>query len=58
MQLRSVKWVDEIIPYQNIEADKNMFISLDYDVYFLGEDHKNENWEMRDEILSIDKEVI
>lgn len=58
MQLRSVKWVDEIIPYQNIEADKNMFISLDYDVYFLGEDHKNENWEMRDEILSIGKEVI
>ena len=58
MQLRSVKWVDEIIPYQNIEADKNMFISLDYDVYFLGEDHKNDNWEMRDEILSIGKEVI
>ena len=58
MQLRSVKWVDEIIPYQNIEVDKNMFLSLDYNVYFLGEDHKGENWEMKDEIISSGKEIV
>lgn len=58
IQLRAVKWVDEIIPYQNIEKDRDMFFSLDYDVYFLGEDHKNDNWEMKDEIISLGKEVV
>ena len=58
MQLRAVKWVDEIIPYQNIERDKNMFISLDYDVYFLGNDHKDHDWELREEIQNLDKEIV
>ena len=58
IQLRAVKWVDEVIPYQNINEDKNMFSSLSYDIYFLGEDHKNEDWEMKNEIISIGKEVI
>ena len=58
IQLRAVKWVDEVIPYQNINEDKNMFSSLNYDIYFLGEDHKNEDWEMKNEIISIGKEVI
>lgn len=48
IQLRAVKWVDEVIPYESVAKDKNLFSSLCYDVYFLGEDHANEKWEMRD----------
>ena len=58
VQLRSVKWVDEVIPYENIERDKDAFLSLDYDVYFLGEDHKNEDWELKDTIESIGKKIV
>lgn len=58
MQLRAVKWVDEIIPYENIDLDKNVFKSLDYDIYFLGEDHKNDNWELKDDIQNMNKEIV
>lgn len=58
MQLRAVKWVDEVIPYENIERDEDMFSSLDYHVYFLGEDHKNKDWELRDKIEKLDKEIV
>lgn len=58
MQLRAVKWVDEVIPYENIDKDKDIFVSLDYDVYFLGEDHKTDDWEMKDEIEKLEKEIV
>jgi glycerol-3-phosphate cytidylyltransferase len=58
MQLRAVKWVDEIIPYENIDIDKNVFRSLDYDIYFLGEDHKNEDWELKEDIQNMNKEIV
>jgi len=58
MQLRAVKFVDEVIPYTNAEIDKDMFASLDYDVYFLGEDHKNEDWQNKKEIETLGKEII
>lgn len=58
MQLRAVKWVDEVIPYENIDRDGNIFISLDYNVYFLGEDHKNEDWEFKGKIEELGKEII
>ena len=58
MQLRAVKWVDEVIPYENIEKDKDMFVSLDFDVYFLGEDHKTDDWELKDKIEEIGKEIV
>jgi len=58
MQLRAVKWVDEVIPYENIERDRDAFVSLDYDVYFLGEDHKAEDWELRDKIEELGKEIM
>lgn len=58
IQLRAVKWVDEVIPYENIEKDKDMFVSLDYDVYFLGEDHKSDEWEFKDKIEELEKEII
>lgn len=58
MQLRAVKWVDEVIPYENIERDADIFVSLDYDVYFLGEDHKNSDWELREKIEAAEKEIV
>lgn len=58
MQLRAVKWVDEVIPYENIERDQDMFVSLDYDVYFLGEDHKNADWELKEKIEQSEKEIV
>lgn len=57
IQIRGIKWVDEVVPYENIERDRNIFLSLGYDVYFLGADHKDEQWEMRKEIEGMWKEV-
>lgn len=58
IQLRAVKWVDEVIPYENSEKDKDAFVSLDYDVYFLGEDHKSDHWELKDKIEESGKEIV
>lgn len=58
MQLRAVKWVDEIIPYTDINDVKNMILGLDYDIYFLGEDHKNGYWECRDIVEGTGKKII
>lgn len=58
MDLRAVKWIDEIIPYQNVEDAKNMLLSLNYDIYFLGEDYRNKDWECSDIVKSQNKEII
>ena len=58
MQRRAVKWIDEVIPYENSSRDSDIFDSLEYDVYFLGEDHKKDEWEMKAKIESIDKEIV
>jgi glycerol-3-phosphate cytidylyltransferase len=58
MQLRAVKWVDEVIPYENIEKDYDLFKSLSYDVYFLGNDHKGNEWELKNEIESLGREIV
>ena len=58
MQLRAVKWVDEVIPYTDINDVKNVIKGLDYDIYFLGEDHKNDQWECRDLVESSGKQII
>jgi glycerol-3-phosphate cytidylyltransferase len=58
MQLRAVKWVDEVIPYENSVKDKDVFVSLDYDVYFLGEDHKSDDWELKDTVENQEKEIV
>lgn len=58
IQLRAVKWVDEVIPYESSAKDKDIFVSLDYDVYFLGEDHKSDDWELKDTIEKLEKEIV
>lgn len=57
MQLRAVKWVDEIIPYTDVNDVRTLLSSLDYDIYFLGEDYKNREWEGSDILKLLNKEI-
>ena len=58
MQLRAIKWVDEIIPYTNKDDINNMLLSLNYDIYFLGEDYKNKTFECCETLNMLNKEII
>ena len=58
IQLRAIKWVDEIIPYTNVDDAKNMLLSLDFDVYFLGEDYIGRRWECDDIVRGLGKEIV
>lgn len=53
MQLRGIKWIDEIIPYNNKDDFEQMILSFPYDVYILGEDYKGRDWECSDIIKSL-----
>lgn len=58
MQLRAVRFVDEIIPYQDINDVRNMLLSLNFDVYFLGQDHEGKDWECKEVVEALNKEII
>ena len=45
MQLRAVKWIDEIIPYQGRSDLERVAASLNYNIRFLGEDYRNKDWD-------------
>lgn len=45
MQLRAVKWVNEIIPYQGRKDLELLAASLAYDIRFVGEDYLNRDWD-------------
>lgn len=57
MQLRAIKWVDEVIPYYDAQDGANMFKSLTFDVYFLGEDYINKDWDNSEIIKKLGKEI-
>jgi len=57
IQLSAVKYIDEIIPYQNEKDAELMLKSLNYDIYFLGEDYKNKQFQCCDIINSLKKEI-
>lgn len=57
MQLRAVKWVDEIIPYANKEDVEKLLQSLNYDIYFLGEDYRGKTFECCELLDKLNKEV-
>lgn len=48
MQLRAVKWINEIIPYQGKKDLEVLAASLDYDIRFVGEDYYNKDWDGKD----------
>lgn len=41
LQLRSVTWVDEIVPYVTEKDLEDILLSLSIDIRFLGEDYKD-----------------
>lgn len=45
VQLRAVKFVDEIIPYGGRKDLELLASCLDYDIRFLGEDYKGKDWD-------------
>lgn len=57
IQLRAVKWVDEVIPYQDKEDAATLIQSFNFDIYFLGEDYKDKEFENSDLLKSLKKEV-
>ena len=58
MQLRAVKWFDEVIPYQNKDDMKTFLQSFNFDIYFLGEDYKNREFENSNVLKDLDKEIV
>ena len=57
IQLRAVKWVDEVIPYKDKEDAATLIQSFNFDVYFLGEDYKDKEFENSDLLKDLKKEV-
>ena len=57
IQLRAVKWVDEIIPYQDKNDAATLIQSFNFDIYFLGEDYKDKEFENSDLLKYLKKEV-
>ena len=57
IQLDSLADVDKVIPYSNREDAATMIASLDYDIYFLGEDHKDEDFECSDLLKYLEKRI-
>ena len=57
IQLKNVKGVDEVIPYENKEDAKDMLLSIPFDVYFLGSDYLNKDFENKDLLIDMQKEI-
>lgn len=45
MQLRAIKFIDEIIPYQGRQDLELLASSLNYSVRFLGDDYRDKDWD-------------
>ena len=56
-QLSAVKYVDEVIPYEDEEDTYTMLLSVRFDVYFLGSDYKNKSFEGKDLLENLNKEI-
>ena len=45
IQLRAIKYIDEIVPYQGRKDLELLAASLNYNIRFLGEDYRNKDWD-------------
>ena len=45
MQLRAIKFIDEIIPYQGRKDLELLASSLNYSIRFLGDDYRDKDWD-------------
>ena len=57
IQLKNIKGVDEVIPYENKADCADMLVSMPFDVYFLGSDYKDRDFENKDLLVSMNKEI-
>ena len=57
-QLRAIKFIDEVVPFQDTEDFRRMLLSIRYDTYFLGADYIGKSWENVDVIKDTNKEII
>lgn len=57
IQLDALVYVDKVIPYANKEDAATMISALNYDVYFLGEDHKDAPFECKELLEYLHKEL-
>lgn len=56
-QLSAIKYVDEVIPYEDEEDVYRVLLSVKFDVYFLGADYKNKRFEGQDLVENLGKEI-
>ena len=57
MQLRAVRFIDEIIPYEGKTDLELLASSLDYHIRFVGEDYLNKEWDGKQIEKTLSKEV-
>lgn len=57
MQLDAVGAVDKVIPYEDKDDALRMLSSLQYDIYFLGADYKNKDFEGRHIVEQLGKDI-
>ena len=56
-QLSAIKYVDEVIPYEDEEDVYRVLLSIKFDIYFLGADYKNKRFEGQDLVENLCKEI-
>ena len=55
IQLRAIKFIDEIIPYQGKEDLELLAESLNYNIRFVGEDYIGKSWDGKEIELKLNK---
>lgn len=58
VQLKNIKGVDEVIPYEDKFDCAEMLKSTKFDIYFLGSDHKDKDFENKDLLLEMKKKIV
>lgn len=58
IQLRAVKYVDEVIVCQDEDDKKNLLLGLQYDIVFVGADWQNKKFQYQDLLEQLGKPII
>ena len=56
-QLSAIKYVDEVIPYEDESDAHRVILSIKFDLYFLGADYLNKRFEGQDLVENLGKEI-
>lgn len=56
-QLDAVRYVDKVIPYTNRDDAELLIRTLEFDVYFLGEDYRGKKFECSEVLDELHKEI-